>query len=378
MMGAGLDVQGGITSVERLMLENAPAELQIRHVPTFVKGSAARNIQTYIQAILTLIAVLLRQEADIVHIHFSERGSTLRKFNLAVITLIFRKPLVLHCHGATYQEFYAQLPPLARTIITAVFSKCTKFITLSQNWRDFCAHSFRLTPEQSVVMMNPVILPPQIPDRSSRALVNFVFLGRIGSRGGVLDAVSSFPQQDKGAFDLIRAFAALPVADRQLAKLTIAGNGDLEAAGQLIIELGAADRITIHPWLNPTQRDQLLATADAFVLPSYHEGLPMSMLEAMAWELPVIVTPVGGIPEVVISEGNGLLVTPGNQEELQNALRQLIQNPCLRSKLGQSGRQTVEALTIDSYMMKMMGLYITIMSTQERSNSENIKGLPSA
>lgn len=380
MLGAGLDVQGGITSVEKLMLENVPTGLQIRHVSTFVKGSPGLNIKTYLQAISTLVQVLLRREVDIVHIHFSERGSTLRKFNLALITLIFRQPLVLHCHGATYQEFYAQLPQLGKFLITTVFSKCSKFIALSSNWRDFCVDKFNLRPEQAVVMLNPVMLPPNIPDRTDRTGVNFVFLGRIGNRGGALDAVSSFPQQDKGAFDLIRAFAALPVADRQRAKLAIAGNGEIAAAQQLITELGIADRVTIHAWLNPTQRDQLLAASDAFVLPSYHEGLPMSMLEAMAWELPVIVTPVGGIPEVVTTRENGLLVTPGNQAELRDALHQLIEDPILRSSLAQAGRETVQSLTIDSYMMKMIGLYTTIIATHQQRHlrPEDITSIPSA
>ncbi len=380
MLGAGLDVQGGITSVEKLMLENAPTGLQIRHVPTFAKGSPALNIRTYLQAIGTLVQVLLRRKVDIVHIHFSERGSTLRKFNLALITLIFRQPLVLHCHGATYQEFYAQLPQIGKFLVTTVFSKCSKFIALSSSWRDFCVDKFNLKPEQAVVMLNPVILPPNIPDRTDHTSVNLVFLGRIGNRGGALDAVSSFPQQDKGAFDLIRAFAALPIVDRQLAKLAIAGNGDIDAAQQLIATLGIADRVTIHSWLNPTQRDQLLAASDVFVLPSYHEGLPMSMLEAMAWELPVIVTPVGGIPEVVTTGENGLLVTPGNQAELQNALQQLIQDPILRSNLGQAGRETVQSLAIDSYMVKMSGLYTAIMATsqQPHPSPDDITGIPSA
>ena len=128
--------------------------------------------------------------------------------------------------------------------------------------------------------------------------LKFVFLGRIGKRGGALDlakSLISFPKQDKGAFDLIAAFAALPAASRQCAELVLAGNGDLEAANQLIIELGLEDKISMLTWLNPEQRDKLLSTADAFILPSYHEGLPMSMLESMAWGLPVIVTPVGGI-----------------------------------------------------------------------------------
>ncbi len=364
MLGAGLDVQGGITSVEKLMLENASPDLQIRHVATFVKGSASRNIMAFLQAIGTLVQVLLRNKADIVHIHFSDRGSTLRKFILAFITLSLRKPFVLHCHGAAYREFYAKLPQFAKTLITAVFSQCDKFIALSESWRDFYSKSFQLTSDQVVVFPNPVVLPPTVPDRQNRPRVTFVFLGRIGKHGGALDTVRSvisFPKQDKGAFDLIQAFADLPSADRQVARLVLAGNGETEAAQQLIADLGLTAHATVYSWLDPIQRDRLLGEADVFVLPSYNEGLPMSMLEAMAWELPVIMTPVGGIPEVITHERNGLLVQPGNHQELTDAMHRLIQDQPLRMTLAKAGRNTVRSLDVDSYMQALTGLYTSIL-----------------
>ncbi|PSB00457.1 glycosyltransferase family 1 protein [Merismopedia glauca CCAP 1448/3] len=364
MLGASLDIQGGITSVEKLILENAPPELQIRHAGTFAPGSVIHNSQVFIKALWILLTTLITRKADLIHIHFSERGSTLRKIILIVVILAFRQPFILHAHGATYREFWEGLPSLLQKITVFLFAKCTRFVTLSESWRAYYLSEFKLDKDQTTVLYNPVKLPINIPQDRPKLPVRFVFLGLIGQRGGVLDAAKSvmkFPKQDKGAFDLIKAFAALPESDRNGAQLVLAGNGDLDLAQRLIKELGVEDKITISAWLSPAERDTLLAEANAFVLPSYNEGLPMSMLEAMAWGLPVIVTPVGGIPEVINHHQNGLLVQPGNKEELVQALQKIIRDEDLRISLGNAARSRVESLDIKNYISSLFSLYTSIL-----------------
>ncbi len=376
MLGASLDIQGGITSVEKLILDNAPPEMQIHHVGTFAPGSVWHNAIIFIQAIKTLVWTLLRRQADLVHIHFSERGSTLRKLIIVLILLAYRQPFILHSHGAAYQDFFAGLPRLVQKMIAVLFGKCTKFIALSENWKNYFIQTFRLDTNKITVLYNPVNLPSNIPQRRANKQVKFLFLGRIGKRGGPLDVAKSlisFPKQDKGAFDLIKAFAALPESDRNLAELVLAGNGDLETAQQLILELGVEEKITISAWLSPEERDAILAATDAFILPSYNEGLPMSMLEAMAWGLPVIVTPVGGIPEVVTHNQNGLLVQPGNQEQLVQAMQNLIRDENLRISLGTAARRRVECFDIKNYINSLLDLYTSVIRQGKNFNVTEIQ-----
>ncbi len=359
MFGTGLDVKGGVTSVERLIINNAPRQLQIKHVATIGQGSTAHNILLFCQAIQSLVVNILRRDVDIIHIHFSERGSTLRKSILVFIATFFHQSIILHAHGATYREFYAGLPQFVKNILISLFSKC-RIIVLSKSWQEYYSHEFALERSRVSVLYNPVDLPSNTPYREGRQHLKFIFLGRIGKRGGALDiaqSLMSFPKQDKGAFDLINAFAVLSAADRQNVELVMAGNGDLVAANQLIADLDLTDKITILDWLDTEQRDKLLATADAFVLPSYNEGLPMSMLESMAWGLPVIVTPVGGIPEVIIDHQNGLLVEPGSQDQLVKAMESLIRDESLRLSLGAAGRNSVKDLSIHNYMESLAELY---------------------
>ncbi|NET74115.1 MAG: glycosyltransferase family 4 protein [Sphaerospermopsis sp. SIO1G2] len=366
MLGAGLDVKGGITSVEKLILDHAPPELEIQHIATFAQGSGIYNIKVFIKSILGLIGKLLKGKVDLVHIHFAERGSTIRKAILAFIVLLFQCPLVIHSHGATYKEFYLGLPKIIQNLLRFIFGKAHKLIVLSQSWEKFYAEDFGLAKDKITILYNPVNLPISIPNRIGRDKVKFVFLGRIGKRGGALDLAKSvvkFPQQDKGSFDLIRAFANLPELDKNQADLVLAGNGDLEAAQTLISELKMEHKITVYSWLTPEERDKLLSIADAFVLPSYHEGLPMSMLEAMAWGLPVIVTPVGGIPEVITDQQNGLLVEPGNYDNISQRMSQIINDENLRISLGKSARRSVESLDIQNYILNLTNLYKSILES---------------
>ncbi len=368
MLGAGLDVKGGITSVEKLIINNALPGLQIDHVATFAQGSATHNIAVFATAIRLLLLAILSKKADVIHIHFSERGSTLRKSILLFISLLFGQSVVLHAHGATYKEFYDGLPNLVKKVLSNLFNKCSKFIALSKSWQDYYSDRFQLNDHQVTVLYNPVVIPTDQPQRIGRKQLKFIFLGRIGSRGGALDlakSVVSFPKQDKGSFELIKAFAELSVADQENTELVLAGNGDLDMANQLIAELGLEKKITVLAWLSPEQRDELLAAADAFILPSYNEGLPMSMLESMAWGLPVIVTPVGGIPEVIIDRQNGLLVEPGNKQQLIQAMHDLIVDEDLRITLGNAGRLSIKSLDIHSYMESLVDIYRSVIKDKK-------------
>jgi len=137
----------------------------------------------------------------------------------------------------------------------------------------------------------------------------------------------------------------------------MAGDGELEEARNLVESLDVSDQITFPGWIDTEERDQLLDQGSVFVLPSYNEGLPLSMLEAMAWGLPVIVTPVGGISEIVHDGENGLVVEPSNIEQLSSAMKSLIVNDDLRTSLGDQGRKSVEPLDIKNYWLLFLNIY---------------------
>jgi glycosyltransferase involved in cell wall biosynthesis len=340
-LGPSLAVRGGISAVERLIVDELAGRIALRHVPTMEDGPILREALTFTRALFALQRAVHSAAPVVVHIHFASRGSTLRKLILAWMTLHAGRPLILHAHGGGFDTFYRRLPAPLRQVVNDVFQRADRFVVLSQRWRSFYIEECELSPSQVVVLPNPTRLPADVPDRRARAQVQFLYLGRIC--------------QSKGAFDLIRAFASLAESERQRARLVLAGNGEVQAARRVAAEHGA--RVIVLPWLDTRRRDQLLAASDVFVLPSHIEGMPMAMLEAMASGLPVIVTPVGGIPEVVTDGVEGDLVAPGDVPQLALALSGMINDPARRSELGQRARSRATQFDVGAYATSLLGLY---------------------
>lgn len=352
MLGESLARQGGIVSVEKLILQQASSDVEIKHIATLVNGSVTHKIVGFGRSIVEFLWTLLRTQSDLVHIHVSQGGSVYRKAILTMIALIFRKPIVLHAHGPEFHLFYSKLPQLLKRGFGWIFCRSDRFIVLSESWKNYYIE-VGLKAEQTVVLPNPVKLPAQIPSRTNSQVVNFVFLGRIGQR--------------KGAFDLITAFSNLPAQYQSRSRLILAGDGDVKQAQNLIASLNLSNYITVLEWLNSEQRDKLLASSDVFVLASYNEGLPMSLLEAMSWGLPVVTTPVGGIPELVTHNKNGLLVNPGDIKQLSIAMESLIDSENWRLSLGSNARKSVTPFDVKYYFNHLVEIYHSVLGLTEQS-----------
>lgn len=345
-LGPALEVRGGISSVERLIANHTAAGVSVAHIATMEDGSLWRKLRVFARALWRLRAELSSGGPLVVHIHFSSRGSTLRKLILASMTLRARTPLILHAHGSVFDSFFDNLPHFAQRIVRRTFSRADRFVVLSSQWKQYYVERFGLPEQRAVVLCNPAALPATIPDRSARARVQFLFLGRIGQR--------------KGAFDLVRAFAALPEALRSRARLVLAGDGDVAALRSQAAPLG--ERVQVYSWIDSKQRDALLAESDVFVLPSYNEGVPMALLEAMASGLPVVTTPVGGIPDAVSDGVDGVMVMPGDTQQLVEALQRLIENESLRLTLGRNARARAERCDVGQYSLELAQMYRSVMA----------------
>jgi glycosyltransferase involved in cell wall biosynthesis len=352
MLGPSLEEKGGMGSVGTLILNTAPANLQIQHISTWdgelSRRSSLHRLKVFILALIALLWKLLRGEVDVVHIHLAERGSALRKSILVLIAIAFRKPIIMHAHGCEFHSFHATLSSGMKQVLNWVLQQSTYLIALSESWKDYYMTNCHLTAEQVVVLPNPVEIPENVPDRAnSHPNINFVFLGRIGKR--------------KGAYDLLEAFAKLAPEHREKATLTLAGIGEVEEASNLAERLNIKQYLNFPGWVDPAGRSELLFKADVFVLPSYNEGLPMALLEAMSWGLPVITTPVGGIPEVVTDNETGLLVNPGDVQQLAEAVQSLIEHESLRLDLGSAARRRVAPLDVKTYSRSLFNLYCSAL-----------------
>jgi glycosyltransferase involved in cell wall biosynthesis len=347
--GPALSAKGGITSVSQLIMDHLAPYVSMRHVATFEDGSAFLKASMFARAVQELRRVLEQLEPTIVHIHFASRGSTLRKMILAEMVARAGRPLVLHAHGSEFDEFHRRLPAAVRRNLNRTLQRANVFLTLSNHWRNFYVDECELSPAQVVALPNPVAIPADVPDRSGDHEVQIVHLGRLGNR--------------KGAYDLVNAFLGLPDALRQRARLVLAGDGEIEGVRKLAQAGG--DRVLVPGWIDTAERNRLLAKSDVFALASRAEGVPMALLEAMANGLPSLTTPVGGIPDVFEDGAHGVLVQPGNVEEIRAGLVRLITEPEFRLAAGRAARESVRQYDVHNYARRLADIYQRIAPVAE-------------
>ena len=123
---------------------------------------------------------------------------------------------------------------------------------------------------------------------------------------------------------------------------TFAGDGpDRQRLEALALEYGVAGHVAFLGGVNPDSVRDLYSASDLFVLPSFAEGIPVVLMEAMAMEVPCVSTLINGIPELITSGESGVLVSPSDAVQLAAAIDRLITDPALRQSLGKAGRRKV-------------------------------------
>ncbi|MCW2967816.1 MAG: glycosyl transferase group 1 [Solirubrobacteraceae bacterium] len=163
------------------------------------------------------------------------------------------------------------------------------------------------------------------------------------------------PQKDP--LTLVRAAALLRDAGRLDFRIVIVGNGELrEAVLAEIGRLGLSDDVALIAFAGTSQ--PYLRAFDVFALPSRWESLPISVLEAMACDLPVVATDICGVPEAVRDGMTGRLIAPGSPEALADALQALMADPATRERMGRAGREAFEqTFRLETMLERVAGLY---------------------
>ncbi len=147
----------------------------------------------------------------------------------------------------------------------------------------------------------------------------------------------------KGQYVLVDAARRLGEDNRDF-RVTIVGAGPQEQGLRAAIrEAGLEARVTLAGALNQEQVRRLYGEADAFVLPSFAEGIPVVLMEAMASGVPCVTTRITGIPELIRSDDEGLLVAPSDAEALAAAIARLIDDPALRARIAAAARRRIDA-----------------------------------
>ena len=326
MVGTSLDdVRGGIGTVVRGYRDSGFFDrFPIRYVTTHREGSAVTKARAAFRAYLLLMSDVLKGDSPLIHVHLASRASFWRKSLVCAIASLGRRPYVLHVHGGDFSKFYEEeCGAIAKFVVRRTLSRADLILALSEHWR---AMLLRIAPGSRVH-----VLPNSVPVAEKAAPLagapRVLYTGRISFR--------------KGTFDLLEGFARV-AGEFPDATLTCAGDGERLQLLERAKALGLEGRVFCPGWISSAEVAMELSRATIFALPSHAEGVPMAVLEAMARGLPVLTTPVGGIPEVVQSGCNGILVKPQDIEAIAQGLRTLLSSEAERKRLGNAARDTIE------------------------------------
>jgi glycosyltransferase involved in cell wall biosynthesis len=296
----------------------------------------------FVRALARIWLAARRGQVDLIHINLASGGSAYRKMMLAALARRAGIPYVVHLHSGRFDQFWRAASPKLAGAIDRLFANSRAVIVLGEYWARVVCRRVPEARHKTIVLPNATLPSPCEREPARDGRVRITFLGKIGP--------------NKGTRQLIEALATL--VDRSDWTAMICGNGAVEDARNLANRLGIADRTFFPGWLDAQATAAQLRRTDVFVLPSFSEGLPMAILEAFAWGIAVVATPVGSIPEVIEHERNGLIVPVGDVSALAQAIRRLVQDANLRRTLGETARRDHAArFDINAYVPRLVGIW---------------------
>lgn len=314
---------GGIAAVVSTLVDQARnGDQEWQYVAHNTYGS--RPIQATIRMIAwALLTRFRRLDFDIAHLHVSHGLSLIRKTSVA-LAIGKRRPIVVQLHSSTL------LVPGARSkwevlLWDFLTRRADAVLCLNRDveLRVLARLIGHHEPPTTAVIANSVAVPPNIEAAETADRPTLLFLGRLGT--------------PKGIDTLLEAFALL---DSPTTTLMLCGDGDLARWESEAERLGIRSSVEFTGWIEPHQRWSYLKAATALILPSRAEGLPMSVLEALGAGIPVIVTPVGGIPDYLVDERDALIIPVDDPQALADSMRRVISDPELAAALSRRGRIT--------------------------------------
>lgn len=338
---------GGVETFTQAILESpALAGFEVAHCDTtkqrpkstqgrFDAGNAAWALIHFSR----LARALARHEPDVVYIPIAGTWSGfLRDAALGWLARRTRARVIGHQHAGDIPQVLARGGTDAR-LVDGGFAQFHRLLVLGERWRAmFVQHGLRMPIE-----ICPSTFRREVFERGRACVrtprtgtVRILFLGQVGRRKGVLDLLDATARVLAQGLDV---------------RVTIAGPdqqpGERDAAMQRAKERSLGALAAFPGAVQGEALYTLFGDHDLFVLPSYNEGIPAVLYEAGAFGLPVITTPVGAIPDLIRHETNGLLVPAGDVDALTAAMARLVNDPPLRTRLGEQLRHDVLAFHPD-------------------------------
>jgi glycosyltransferase involved in cell wall biosynthesis len=291
-----------------------------------------------------LLAYLRRCEFDVIQVHIATGMTMLPAF---MISKIAGKPYVVTCHGSEIRIFPKKA--FSKLLQKILLLKASHVVAVSMDIRDLLLKEYGLSSRKIKIVPNGYDeeLVNQLRTIASNSVCgkipSLVFVGTL--------------REAKDPLNLIEAFRIVSGRVENV-RLQIVGDGTLRPAVERKIEsYKMQDRVTLHGAVSHERALEVLASSDIYVLTSVDEGLPISLIEAMALGKAVVATSVGGVPEIVIDGVNGMLTPPRLPGRIAQSIERLLEDPVLTERLRKAAAESVRDFSWSNIAQKYQNIY---------------------
>lgn len=306
MVGNSSSVKGGITTVINQFrnYDFEKYDIKLKFIPTYKDNNNVIKILYFIIAYIRILISIIFYKPDIIHIHMSYKGSFSRAYIIQKLSILFKRKNIIHLHGSEFKKWYDSIADRKKEKVRLLLKNANEFIVLGNQWNDIIKE---IEPNTNTIVLNNSVSIPETKAKFKKAKT-LLFLGVLIKRKGVHDLIESLRGIEETNY-----------------KLLIAGTGSEEMVLKELVNKYNLKNIEFLGWIDTEEKERLLLESQFMILPSYNEGLPMSILESMSYGVPVLSTYVGDIPSVIQNEDNGYLFNSGNIDELRNYLKKIIE-----------------------------------------------------
>ncbi len=345
MLAPSFAFRGGITRVVLNYKIGGLFNENIQYFPTTIEGHKLIRILFTLRQLIVFSIKLISTKFLLIHVHTSSRVSFYRKSMFIYVAKLLRRKVVLHIHPSHFYYFMSNCTGIQKLWVYKVLNLCDSFIVLTKKISDKLKGRF---PEKSIAILpNPVDLNNFKDSRSKKRQNNILlYLGTFFT--------------EKGVYDLIKA-APLIIRELPNIKIVLCGAKGEKNLKKEIEKSNLESRIEVREWVDGISKKEMLFESTALILPSYSEGIPNVILEAMSSHLPIIATPVGGIPSILKDEENCLFFTPGDIDDLKSKVVRIFKDKALQASIAQSNYKKIEQYDVPLVIRQLNFIYKDIL-----------------